>query len=99
MSIRTGSAGPTPLLSWRSTCYCDTLNDFSVTIPRSYKNVYVNSLFPSTAKFLNFLPIECFPLTYDLNRFSSRINKYILFVGCFLAAFMYFLIIFHLFFL
>ena len=30
------------------------------------------------------LPIECFPLTYDLNGCNSRINRHILTVGCFL---------------
>ena len=34
----------------RSTCYSDRLHDFSVTIPRCYKDVYVNSLFPCTAR-------------------------------------------------
>ena len=29
----------------RSACYSDRLHDFSVTIPRCYKNVYVNSFF------------------------------------------------------
>ena len=32
-----------------------------------YKDVYVNSFFPSTARPWNFLPIECFLLTYDLS--------------------------------
>ena len=45
----------------------DRLHDFSVTIPRCYKNVYVDSFFLRTAKLGNSLPIECFPLTYDLN--------------------------------
>ena len=29
----------------------------------------------------NSLPIECFPLTYNLNRFKSRINRHLLTVG------------------
>ena len=29
------------------------LRDFSVTIPRCYEDVYVNSFFPSAARFLN----------------------------------------------
>ena len=40
-----------------------TLHDFSATIPRSYKDVYVNSFFPHTVRPWNSLPIECFPLT------------------------------------
>ena len=65
----------------RSTCCSDRLHDFSVTIPRCYKDVYVNSFFPRTARLWNSLPIECFPLTYDLNGFKSRINRHLLTVG------------------
>ena len=61
--------------------FSDGFHDFSVTIPRCYKDVYVNSFFPCTAKLWNSLPIECFPLTYDLSGFKSRINKYFLTVG------------------
>ena len=61
----------------RSTHYSDRLHDFSVTIPRYYKDVYVNSFFPRTAKLWNSLPIECFPLTYDLSGFKSRINRHL----------------------
>ena len=60
------------------TCYSDRLHDFSVTIPRCYKDIYVNSFFPCTAKLLNFLLIECLPLTYDLSGFKSRINRHLL---------------------
>ena len=67
----------------RSTRYSDRLHDFSVTIPRCYKDVYVNSFFPRTARLWNSLPIECFPLTYDLSGFKSRINRYLLTVGSF----------------
>ena len=67
----------------RSTRYSDRLHDFSVPIPRSYKDVYVNSFFPRTARLWNSLPIECFPLTYDLSGFKSRINRYPLTVGSF----------------
>ena len=41
---------PLPFSRGRSTRYSDRLHDFSVTIPRYYKNVYVNSFFPHTAK-------------------------------------------------
>ena len=53
----------------RSTFYSDRLPDFSLSIPRCYKDVYVNSFFPHTARLWNSLPIKCFPLTYDLNWF------------------------------
>ena len=67
----------------RSTRYSDRLHDFSVTIPRCYKDVYVNSFFPCTARRWNSLPIECFPLTYDLNGFKSRGNRHLLTVCSF----------------
>ena len=59
-----------PLLYYRgrSTHYSDRFHDFSVTPPRYYKDVYVNSFFPRTARLWDFLPI---PLTYDLNGFIS----------------------------
>ena len=69
---------PLPYSQGRSTCYSDRLHDFSVTIPRCYKDVYVNSFFPRTARLWNSLPIECFPLTNDLSGFKSRINRYLL---------------------
>ena len=39
-----------PFSPGRSTRYSDRLHDFSVTIPRCYKNVYVNSFFPHKVK-------------------------------------------------
>ena len=65
----------------RSTCYPDRLHDFSVTIPRCYMDVYVNSFFPHTGRLWNFLCVECFTLTYDLNGFKSRISRHLLTVG------------------
>ena len=67
----------------RSTCYSDRLHDFSVTIPRCYKDVYVNSFFPHTARFWNSVPMECFPLTYNINDFNSRTNRHLLTVSSF----------------
>ena len=60
---------PLPFSRGRSTRYSDRLHDFSVVIPRCYKDVYVNSFFPHTARLWNSLPIECFPLAYNLNGF------------------------------
>ena len=74
---------PRPFSQGRSTCYSDRLYDFSVTIPRCYKDVYVNRFFPHTASLWTFLPIECFPLTYDLSGFKSRINRHLLTVSSF----------------
>ena len=58
---------PLPFSGVRSTRW---LHDFSVTIPKRYSDVYVNSFFPRTARLWNSLPIECVPLTYDLNGFK-----------------------------
>ena len=74
---------PLPFSWGRSTLYSDRLHDFSVTIPRCYKDVYINSFFPRTDRLWNYLPIECFPLTYDLNGLKSRINRHLLTVGSF----------------
>ena len=74
---------PLPFSRGRSTRYSDRLHDFSVTIPRCYKDAYVNSFFPRMAQLWNSLPIECFPLTYDLSGFKSRINRHLLTVGSF----------------
>ena len=72
-----------PFYQGRSTRYSDRLHDFSVTIPGCYKDVYVSSFFPRTARLWNSLPIECFPLTYDLSGFKSRINRHLLTAGSF----------------
>ena len=74
---------PLPFSRGRSTRYSDRLHDFSVTIPRCYMDVYVNSFFPCTAKLWNSLPIECFPLTYAVDGFKFRINRHLLTLGSF----------------
>ena len=56
----------------RSTYYSDILHDFSVAIPMFYKDEYVNNPFSCTTKLLTSLPIEGFPLTYDLNGFNRH---------------------------
>ena len=72
---------PLPFSQRRSTRYSDRLHDFSITIPRCYRDVYANSFFPRTARPWNSLPIECFPLNYDLSSFKPRINRNLLTVG------------------
>ena len=74
---------PLPFSRGRFTRYSDRLHDFSVTISRCCKDLYVNSFFPRTAKLGNSLPRKCFPLTYDLSGFKSRINRCLLTVGFF----------------
>ena len=79
--------------SWgRSTRYSDRLHDFSITMPKCYKDIYFSSSFPCTAGLWNSLSIECFPLTYNLNSFKSRINRYLLTLGSFWRDFLYVLI-------
>ena len=72
---------PFPYHRGRCTCYSDRLHDFSATIARSYKNVYINSFFPCTAKLWSSLSIECFPLIYDVSGFRSRISRHLLTVA------------------
>ena len=38
-----------------------------------YQDVYVNSFFPCTARLWNSLPIECFPLTFDLKHLQLQV--------------------------
>ena len=70
-----------PLLFFSMEVYLlvDWLHDFLFTFHRRYKDVYVNSFFPPMAK--HSLPMECFPLIYDLSGFKSRINRHLLTVG------------------
>ena len=72
-----------PFSRGRSTRYYDRLHDFSVTIPKCYKDIYVNSFFPRTAGLWNSLTKECFPLTYDISGFMSSINRHLLTVDSF----------------
>ena len=74
---------PLPFTRGKSTRYSNRLHDCSVTIPRCEKSVYANSFFPHTARLWDSLPIECFPLAYDLSVFKSRINRHLLTVGSF----------------
>ena len=90
---------PLPISRGRSTRYSDRSHDFSVTIPRCYKNVYVNNFFLRTARLWNSLPIECFLLTYDMNGFKSRINRHLLTLDSFWRDFLYALIFLCFFFL
>ena len=62
----------------RSTRYSDRLRHFSVTIPRWYKDIYIESFFPCKIRLCNSLPIQCFSLSFDLSGFKSRINRYLL---------------------
>ena len=41
---------PLPYFWVKYTCYSDRLHDFSVTIPKCYKDIYVNSFLPHKAR-------------------------------------------------
>ena len=62
-SSKLAELAPLPYSRGRSTRHSDRLHDFSVTIPRCYIDVYVNSFFPRIARLwtVTFLTIECFP--------------------------------------
>ena len=64
---------PLPFSQGRLTFYSGRLYDFSVTIPRCYKDVYDNSFFSCTARLCNSLPRMLF-LTYDLNGFKCHLH-------------------------
>ena len=85
---------PLPFSRGGSTCYSDRLHSFSVTIFRCYKNVYVNSFFPCAARLWNSLPMECFPLTYNLNGLKTPINCCRFFLRRFPVSFSLFVLLF-----
>ena len=57
---------------WRILVDCLTFLSLFLDVTRIF---YANN-FPHTARLWNVLPIEYFPLTYDLNGFKSRINRH-----------------------
>ena len=67
---------PLRYFRWWFTNYSDKLHDFSVTIRRCYKDIYVNSSVLFTARPWNSVPMECISLTYDLNVFKSKITPF-----------------------
>ena len=78
---------PLPYSCVKSVLYSDRMHGVSVTIPRCYKNVCVNSFLLHASRLWNALPMKCFPLTYGLNSFKSRINRHLLTVGFILKRF------------
>ena len=74
---------PLPQSRWRSKRYSDKLHDFSVTISRFHKDVYVNCFFKRRARLWNYLSAESFLLTYDLSGIKSQINSHLLSLGSF----------------
>ena len=65
---------PLPYSLGRCTCYSDRLCNFlSPFLDVTYLHKWL----------WNFLPLECFPLSYDLNAFQPRIKRHLLSVGSF----------------
>ena len=77
-SSEVAQLAPLPYTRGKSARYSHRLHNFPVTFTRCYKDVYVNSFFPRTARLWNSLPIECFPLTYDLNDIPVCFNLFLL---------------------
>lgn len=59
----------------RSTRAASSSNPFAVSVPRSRTKLYKNSFFPRTSVMWNSLPLDCFPLNYDLQKFKVAVNK------------------------
>ena len=73
-SLELAELVPLPFSRGRSTYYSDRLHDFSVTIPKCYKDVYINSFFPRTAWLWNSVLIECFPFSIILVALSLKLT-------------------------
>ena len=54
-----------------------------VTVPWCYKDVYISSFLPHTARLWNSLHAGCFLLICGLNNFHSRVNRHLLSLGFF----------------
>ena len=74
---------PLPYSRGWSTHYSDRMHDYSVTIPQFYKHLNVNGFFLCTTRLWNSLTLKCFPLTYGLNGYKSRIKRHLLTVDSF----------------
>ena len=74
-SLELAQLVPLPFSRGRSPRYCDRLHVFSVTIPRCYKDVYVNSFFPRMAKLWISLPIECFSLVWREFQLKKKVRQ------------------------
>ena len=57
-------------------------------LDRCYKDAYVNSFFPCTARTWNSLPGECFSFIHDQTGFKSRVNRHFFTMGFSSTAFL-----------
>ena len=65
----------------RDTRFASNSHPHNVEVPSCHKKFYVTSFFPRTSVMWNSLPISCFPDSYNLNVFKSRVNKFLLTLG------------------
>ena len=78
--------------------YSDRVHDFSATISRCYKDVFVKSFFPGAARLWYFLPKKCFPLTSVFSIWRSlRVlqTARIKIVACAICTFLIFFLYLH----
>ena len=66
---------PKPRSFSRSTRCATFNNPYSVIVPRCRTSVYKASFFPRTASIWNKVPLACFPLRYDLQKFKVLVNR------------------------
>ena len=62
----------------RRTRLANTSHQYVLDIPKAKSNFHSQSFFPRTAGIWNRLPQSCFPDTYDLGLFKSRVHKFFL---------------------
>ena len=74
---------PLPYFGGRSTHYSDIFHDFISPFLDVTRMSMSTVFFSCTARPWHSLLMECFPLTYDLNGFTSIINRHLLIVGSF----------------
>ena len=73
--FKLGEMPSQPYFKGRASCYSDRLCDisFKCVSMSTYRDIYVNSFFPHTARLRNSLPTKC-SLTYDLKSLTSQVN-------------------------
>ena len=59
------------------TRFAVSVHPFFVDIPKIRTKFHMDSFFPRTSSLWNSLPSECFPASYNLHLFKSRVNKHL----------------------
>ena len=76
-SLELASLVPPPKFFSRATRLSVTSHPYTVEVPKCKKSFYANSFFPRTSILWNSLPIECFPDSYNIQIFKSRVNQHL----------------------